>query len=501
MPEIIKVRDGKYLVPIEVTPRNGRLYLKFAYNVRIKDEIKVMQGARWDPDSKQWHISLNQRNLFAIQFLAGGNPYARWEAPLVQFTPRRSYLMEHQKEMAAFAMTRHYGVFACEMGTGKTLTMIEVIEQSGTKDWWWIGPRNAIFSVKNEFKKWAICGSCGKTRKKIYLGATTLEPCTCPAFIDTSVLPLFLSYEELKKRIDSWPGDTPPPQAVCFDESSRLKNPTAQRTVAAQILTNDIRDHWGSEGFAIEMSGSPAPKDPCDWHSQCEIAQPGFLREGDIHKFRKRLCVIEQKENTITGGTYPHLVTWLDNPKKCTLCGNEKDHPSHNLQLGGHTWTESRDEVSFLYKRMNGLVLVKLKKDCLNLPEKIYEVIELDPPNEMKRAASIIQAKCPTTIQCLTLLRELSDGFQYEDEDVGQTQTCPRCSGSKVEETFDYCGPDEEYDATMLAQSLGQQTNPAYFAKHEQTCDYCSGTGEVARMVRKSREVTTPKEGALKAST
>lgn len=496
----LKFNDGKHLIPFQVTPVAGRLWLAFRYHEKLKNEIKVMDGARWDPDSKQWHITNSQRNLFALQFLGGGNPYLHWEKPLLPFTPRRWWLMEHQCEMSAFAITRTYGIFACEMGTGKTLTMIEVIEQSGFREWWWCGPRNAIFSVKNEFRKWAICDHCKLPQKKIYLGSAVIEPCQCPVFLShCNVVPRFLSYEELRKEVDSWPEGKIPPQGICYDESSRGKNPTAQRSMAMLAMGNAIRASWGDKGFVIEMSDSPAPKDPGDWWMQCEIARPGFLREGNIHKFRQRLCVIEQKENQITGGTYPHLVTWLDDSRKCNQCGHIENHMAHNIGAGGHSFVKSRDEVSFLYKRMNGLVLVKLKKDCLNLPDKVYETIELEPTGEMKRSASIIEARCPTTIQCLTLLRELSDGFQYQDEDIGQKQTCPRCHGTRVEEAWSYCGPEEEEDIHRAAQSLGQQIPDGMFEKREQACDYCSGTGEIIKTVRKANEVATPKEAALKA--
>lgn len=495
----VKCRSNGKLIPMTITPEENRLYLSFRYDVALKDEIKAMSGARWEPDSKRWFVTNNQRNLFALQFLCGGNPYANWEKPLIDFKPRRPWLMSHQFEMAATALTRHYCILACEMGTGKTLTMIEALEQSGTRDWWWVGPRNAVFSVKNEFKKWAICDKCLKPSKRIYIGSTIIDPCTCAVFLNHgNVVPRFLSYEELKKEIDQW-GDKKPPQGVVFDESSRGKNGTAQRTMAMQALADDIRDKWKFDGFVVEMSGSPAPKDPSDWYSQCEIAQPGYIREGNVHKFRQRLCVIEQRENNITGGSYPHLITWLDNPAKCNQCGQIENHPAHNLGGGGHSFVKSRDEVSYLYKRMSGLVLVKLKKDVLDLPEKNYELIELQPTNEMKRSAAIIEARCPTTIQCLTLLRELSDGFQYKDEDIGQSITCPRCHGTKLEETFFYCGPDERYDEVMLAQSLGNQIPNGMFEKREQTCENCGGEGQVVKLQRVALEVPTPKEAALRA--
>jgi hypothetical protein len=58
------------------------------------------------------------------------------------------------------------------------------------------------------------------------------------------------------------------------------------------------------------MTGTPAPKSPLDWYSQCEIACPGFLAEGSIHKFKTRLGLFESAENG--GVVFPRLITWYD---------------------------------------------------------------------------------------------------------------------------------------------------------------------------------------------
>ena len=88
--------------------------------------------------------------------------------------------------------------------------------------------------------------------------------------------------------------------------------------------------------MVIEMSGTPAPKSPIDWWHQAEVARPGFLQEGNIHQLKKRLSLVEERENPITGGVYPHLITWLDDADKCSVCGEPKDDPRHNPFAEGH---------------------------------------------------------------------------------------------------------------------------------------------------------------------
>ena len=57
-----------------------------------------------------------------------------------------------------------------------------------------------------------------------------------------------------------------------------------------------IREKYGLEkGFVIEMCGTPSPKSPVDWWSQCEIAWPGFLREGSQKAMEERMAFMVQQ--------------------------------------------------------------------------------------------------------------------------------------------------------------------------------------------------------------
>jgi hypothetical protein len=267
------------------------------------------------------------------------------------------------------------------MGTGKTLPAFEIIEASGAGHALWVGPKPALVSVKLEYEKWR-----------------------CKFNIDC------YTYESLKKLLAEWPAGKKAPQIVIFDESSRLKNPVAQRTIAASHLAAAVRREWGINGFVIEMSGSPAPKSPADWWSQCEIVQPGFLREGTIDKFKKRLAIIETRNSFEGGGAYPHLVTWRDDVNKCDLCGLYKDAETHsegvdvfNSTLTNHVFKPSVNEIDYLNKRMNGLVMVKFKKDCFSGDTL---VLTRQGPKSLKHLSSIGHAE---------LYVMTDDGMQWID--------------------------------------------------------------------------------------
>ena len=456
---IYKMVAGKYRVPVTLTPsHNGKnIEFSFRYNKALMAEVKAMEGARWhgydDPPKKVWSVKNNSRNWFQIDFLRERNPYASYDLPLLQFEYKRP-LYAHQQEMVAHGLTRHYCIFAGEMGTGKTLAAIEIMERIPdlTNDQcWYVGPKSGVKAVGRELPKW-----------------------------DSKIYPIMYTYERLVKRMKTLLVEDCP-RVVIFDECSKVKTPTAQRSQACLALAETVRERWGKDGYCVLMSGTPAPKVPTDWWHQCEVARPGYIREGNIHKFKQRLCIIEERES-ITGGVYPHVVTWLDDTDKCKHCGQ----PSVNHFEANHPFENSKNEVGFLYERMKGLVLVTLKKDCLDLPEKQYEIIRVKPTPETLRAAKLIKQSSRRAIQALTLMRELSDGFQYQEEDTGEKEKCPACHGAKE---LTVRVPKEDVDI-MAPQMVDDKD----FMDKLVPCDNCGGNGEVHKYFRATHFVPCPKD-------
>jgi SNF2 family DNA or RNA helicase len=476
---------NKRKVPVKIEPDDDKLILSFPYNPGLIKEVKTaFNGARWNPAIKKWSIHADEHNWFQIRFLSGLNPYAPYDSPLPKFEPIRDYGVipyDHQLEMAAHEYHRHYCLIACEMGTGKTLATIMALEKAGVTDVIWVGPKSALVSVELEFEKWR-----------------------------SHIKPRFVTYSSLKKMLESWDGKAP--QAVVFDESQKIKNAKSQRSEAAAYLATSIREEHKDNGFVILLTGTPAPKSPLDWYHQCEVARPGFLKEGNIYKFRDRLAILTEGQNA-TGGVYPQLVTWKDDEKKCDKCGQAEDdflHSDDFVMTGdGHPFIKSRNEVSFLYDRMKGLVIVKKKKDCLSLPDKQYRTIRLQPSLEVQRAADLILDTAPSAIKALTLLRELSDGFQYIEKIVGE-ETCPSCKGERTTKQLIYTGPEKTYD---FLRELGIDCDlwidpedaiidpvqhPEYYKEQLAACTYCKGVGTVQKYDRSYIELPCPKDEVLK---
>lgn len=454
MPQVLKLNAGEFKVPVTVTEDQKHMYLAFGFSRPLLKEVKeTMTGARWmgydeHTPSKTWRIDKCEHNQFRLDFLQGKNVFERFEKKIPDLEYNRP-LYAHQKDLVGIGLHYQTVIWAAEPGTGKTLSAIEVMERVqklyGIERQWFVGPKNGIPAVQLDFRKWKA-----------------------------QVTPIWFTYEEMKSSLKNWTPGMKPPQLVVFDEAQKLKNGTAQRTQAAAYLAEQMRKEYGDECWIIQMTGTPAPKSPADWYSLCEIMRPGLLRERDIHGFKKRLAIIKNVGD-ITGGRYPKLVAWRDGKKGlCNVCGETEDfHIPENFDPDDkenlyHDYVDMEDEISRLYRRMKGPVVVKLKKDCLELPEKIYKQIHIKPSPEILRAAQLIKAGARNVVTALSLLRELSDGFQYNNEVTGY-ETCESCKGTKM----------------LVIESV------------DQACPFCNGTGSKGQEERKVLRVETPKLNAL----
>lgn len=461
------VADG-FKRPATLSFEGKRIFISFGYNKTLLNEIKQFDGAKWHgyetPPRKCWSIANTPRNLFQLEYLKGNNPYIAYDAPLRDYIPSRK-LFKHQIEMVKHALTRKCCIFACEMGTGKTLAAIEVMERAGVEDHeaWYVGPRSGVMAVGREIVKW-----------------------------ESAVHPRMFTYEGLTSMMETWQDGNPAPKIVIFDECSKLKTPTSKRSQHALHLANAVRNEHGENGYVILMSGTPAPKSPLDWWHQCEVACPGFLVEGNINKMRKRLSITEERESAY-GGIYPHHIAWLDDESKCAVCGEFETSENHSpvkiLSGQGHYYQKSKNEVAYLYERLKGLVLVQFKKDCLDLPDKTYRLEYVKPTVDTLRVAKLITQTATRSIEALTLLRELSDGFMYEDQ-AGDMAKCERCGGTgKITIKVPKRQINELEVLVVNADDFEVQTL---------TCDNCGGSGEIRTYKRGWTEAGTPKDELFK---
>jgi len=477
--------DADSLVRLSATVefRDGRIvFVKSHY--KLKDEIKAMRGSRWHQfdeegplaGKKIWSVDDCQRNRFQLGYLASEDVYAWFDRPLIRHKYRDYFRngvltrpMPQQFDMADAGLTYHYQIFAAEMGTGKTLAAQMVIENSGVDLVWWIGPKTSIPNIQREFRLWGFPFDRIKVE--------------------------WFTYEGLVRVMDEWDGNQVVPRFVVEDESSRCKTPTSQRSKACQKLADLIREKYGYEGFVIEMSGTPSPKTPMDWWSQCEIAWPGFLKEGSRQAMETRLAfMVDQQFDD--GTRFKKRIGWKEDDRKCNQCGQMRDEGPHDECADPdeyHAFGPSVNEVAYLYERLKGLVIIKHKKDCLSLPEKRYRRVVCKPTASTLRVAEAIVRSAPNAVTAVTLLRELSDGFQYHEVRDG-TSRCTHCTDGTVDQWRDPEDLERRYPGIELLPA----EVVARLVKETVPCPVCAGKQEVPKMVRLAREVPCPKDAALK---
>ena len=476
----------------------GRVFFVFnGYNPLLNAEIKLMSGHQYHGfegaplrdfcvrtfrRDKLWSARDDQHNRFHIAYLQGKKPYARYQAEMMRRVYERA-LYVHQSETADFILSRKQCIIAEEMGIGKTLSEISAREIVDPEEAWYVAPRSALKAVEKELRKW----QCRHT-------------------------PAMMTYQGLVARVKKLEGqDIKPPQWLTFDESSCVKTPTSQRSQAAKIMADAVREAWGDDAYIVLMSGTPAPKSPLDWWMQCEIACPGFLIEGNINDFKKRLAILVDRD--FGNGIHPHIQAWRDRDDICDTCGKAAGDPAHlvNSEMveagvddDAHEFKPAKNEVAYLKKRIidGGLVIVKFKKDCLDLPEKRYEEIELEPSRKILQLANLLASTAPTVAEALIRLRTLSDGFQYGEQKCGE-EICRNCAGQG--ERLDFILKPGFADLveggwTLPPADEGDEDGwrAKYYDRVMLPCVVCKGTGKVDKLERTTKEVSCPKDDALK---
>ena len=372
MKTTLKIRSGKYIKKIPVTIETNGHYLHFfcGYDADLIDEFRAMDGARWTPAKETqdsigyWKVINNERNQYAIQCLEHNKQMYidSIDKEMTGYDVTNRPLFKHQYSGVDFILSHKRCMLAFEMGLGKTLTTIQAVEaiiktNYSLLKWWLVAPYGAQQEWKRQLKKW-------------------------DAKFDFMVVS---TYESLEKYLRDLPEELAP-DGIIFDESVKIKNKDAQRSQIAYQVCERVRKN---NGYIILLSGAPAPKNPIDWWHQIECLQPGFIREGSPIKFMLR---------------YANVV--------------EVDHG-----FGPHKQIESwkEDELIKLGQRLAPIVLVKHRKECLDLPEKIFEVIDCSQYDtvawqQQYRLALAIVEGAPSAVMALEQLRELSDGFSYRRE-------------------------------------------------------------------------------------
>lgn len=453
-----------------MTRKDDRLYAKTGFSRTLIKRFKTsLAGARWAPETKEWHFPINERNIFQLSAMAGQNPYEPYRSQvdytndiLAHCSNRGIELYKHQIGMINLILNGRRVLVAAEMGTGKTLASIISLEMFDCDDVLWIGPKTPLDAVKLDFKKWG-----------------------------TELNTTFMTYEGAKNRAKAWVGDYP--SAIVFDESSKLKNNKAQRSVAAYNLCRELHE----DAAIIALSGTPAAKKPTDYWHQIEILCPGFIKERDIFQFTERLAFMDEGQGT-DGHMFKQVKCWKDSEDLCDECGDHKEDWKHPIE---HQFVPSKNEIKRLGDNLAGIMGVWFKKDCTDLPELRFEKFYCKPTEQMLQIAEAAVASTTRGCDALIMLRTISDGFKYIKVDNNKRQPCEQCEEGKIIQYIDPVAPHDPLSATEREQGTrmdGDKVVPiTAIEKKYIDCYTCGGTGQTIIYDQEVEEVHSPKLDAL----
>ena len=134
---------------------------------------------------------------------------------------------------------------------------------------------------------------------------------------------------------------------MIVDESTTIKNPKAKRTKAILDLANETR-------YRRILTGSPVTNSPLDLWAQMDFLDPYILGQSSYYAFRTRYAVVI--EATAAGGTHTY----------------QKIIKFKNLKELGELVAPHSYRI--------------LKKDCLDLPDKVYTKRYVELTDDQKKA-------------------------------------------------------------------------------------------------------------------
>ncbi len=315
----------------------------------------------------------------------------------------------HQIEcLNAFGRKKYFALLA-EMGTGKTWIIINNAAElwsSGDCDGLLVFAPNGVHSnwtrleLPKHMPDWVRYKSAAwsaSPRKKEKEELDELDDCE-----DGSLKILTMNWEALQTSKGCWKAENflencENAMIVC-DESDSVKNPTAKRTRNLMKLK-----HLAS--WRRIMSGTPINNSPFDAFSQFSFLHGDILETTSFYAFKSEYAEMLQGNNPL-----------LQHIKQRT--GGRGQPQVVAKGAGGRPKYKNLDKLSSLIAPHSFRVL---KKDCLDLPEKIYKTMVFDLTPEQTKVYKKAENECRivfeneetpfTKLVAVTKLAQITSGY------------------------------------------------------------------------------------------
>jgi len=174
---------------------------------------------------------------------------------------------------------------------------------------------------------------------------------------------------------------------IAIDESTTIKNHKAKRTKALMKIAAQFK-------YRRLLTGSPVTKSPMDIYSQCEFLRPGLLGYESYYAFQGRYAVVQRK--TMGQAAFQQIIGFKN--------------------------------IDELTKKIDMFSFRVLKKDCLDLPDKIYTARyvgmtkeQFDMYEQIRKHAMVLlesgeMSTAPAVITQMLRLQQIMSGHLKTDD-------------------------------------------------------------------------------------
>lgn len=265
---------------------------------------------------------------------------------------------EHQRRAVLDTALNQYWAYFLEMGCGKSKILLDkiallasikkikaavILAPKGVYSNWVNKEISLHFNDKQPFiiLRW---GDKSKSFRELWKEALNSDY-RLQQFIFFVINIEALSSKSGVIALDSFLSKFAPECLICCDESTVIKNPKAKRTVAAVKAAHKCY-------YRAILTGSPVTKSPLDLYAQCDFLKTGILGHTSFYTFRNEYAIMKDQINPYNGATFKQIIGY-----------------------------KNEDKLQELLKTFSTRIT---KQECLDLPEKIYTVREVEMTPEQK---------------------------------------------------------------------------------------------------------------------
>jgi SNF2 family DNA or RNA helicase len=326
------------------------LTLESLRGLRKEMGVQPEEFARFcTPEVMSWAMAAGRSERFLKDLHKRLEDGWRADLPWEDASGKNRDAYDHQKVMASVAISLDGSAFLCEMGTGKTRAAVEAIRYKLENDELDVAvvvcPKPVMRTWENEFKLWAPHIPVEVLRGTVKERGRRLDEWKKVPFqprvvvMNTDVLYL------LKSALERLAGKAR--VGVVLDEMHRIKNPQAKVSKAAMELAAKVE-------WRLGMTGTPVLQGIQDVWGQWYVVDLGITFGANYVQYRREFLDED-----------PYLMKLTAKPGALEEVGN----------------------------RMRKRGLRYTKQDCMDLPPKTYEIMEVEMTSDQRRAYREMEAE------------------------------------------------------------------------------------------------------------